>query len=88
MKRIRVTHLSGGTSPSTRLPEALLGRLRAGDHVADIARDFGISDEQVRWGLELAAWREVASSYSRGERMCALMNAVGGAYDRRFEVEG
>lgn len=87
MKRIRVTHLSGGTSSSTPLPEALLGRLRGGNSVASIADDYGLSEEQVRWGLELAMWREVASSYSR-ERMCVLMNEVGRRFDRRFELEG
>lgn len=55
-----VTYTRGSTNPSTRLPATLLGRFRAGDTVAQLADDYGIPDEQVDWGLELAAWREVA----------------------------
>lgn len=45
------TTSAGHTSPSTRLPDAILERYRAGDSIEHLARDYAIPLEQVEWGL-------------------------------------
>jgi hypothetical protein len=67
---------SGETSPSTRLPEALLGRYRAGESIAELSRDYGIPIEQVVWGVELSALREVIFALPPKRRTIALCQAA------------
>lgn len=57
---LTVLNQHGSTTPSTRLPEALIGRWRGGDSIGTLAVDYGVPAEQIAWGIELAAWRESA----------------------------
>lgn len=69
---IRVSEFHGNTSPSTRTPPALLGRWLAGELVGELAADYDMSDEQVRWGIEIALWRRAIEGASPRTRRAIL----------------
>jgi hypothetical protein len=73
MKRRLYVTCGGHTNPSLRLPNAILQRRRAGETVAALADDYGIPAEQVRWGIELAAWREAVESMTATRQQAKLI---------------
>jgi hypothetical protein len=53
----------------------LLSRWRGGESVEELAADYGLANEQITWGLELAALREVLAVLPGKTRTRALMAA-------------
>ncbi|MCE5309667.1 MAG: hypothetical protein LLG20_18690 [Acidobacteriales bacterium] len=75
MPELIVTSGDGATSPATRLPHALIGRWRAGESVAELSADYGLSVDAVELALEVAALREVIAALPAKRRVKALTDA-------------